>query len=125
MLNLIVRNNKNLFNLKIYYNGIEIGNSVSGSINRNSSMIYNINIKSKFQGFGYGNYLLQSTENLLTFKNQNLRNIILVAYQKDNIGNNLINFYKKNNYEIIKDNYNTYDDGENIYNLYKMIKFLK
>ena len=124
MLNLIVRRNKNLFNLIMYYNGIEIGNSVFASINKTNSMIHNINIKTEYQGFGYGNYLLNSTENLLML-NQNLRNISLVAYQKDNIGNNLINFYKKNNYIIIKDNYNTYDDGEYIYNLYKMTKFLK
>ena len=121
-MNLIVMRNKKLFTLNMYYNGIEIGKSVSASINKNKSMIYNINIKSKYQGLGYGNYLLNSTENLLLLENNNLRNISIVVYQKDD---NLINFYKKNNYDIIKDSNNIYDDGEYIYNLYQMIKFIK
>ena len=85
MLNLIVRRNKNLFNIKIYNNNIKIGSSISGSIDKNNSIIHNINIIKSYQGLGYGKYLLSSTENVLFLNNQNLKNINLIAHQRDDI----------------------------------------
>ena len=107
------------------YKNIEIGNSISATLNNKKSIIHNININQNFQGSGYGKYLLNSTENILLLDNNKLNSISLVAYDKDTIGNNLIDFYKKNGYILVKDYCSIYDDGENIFNLHKMSKFFK
>ena len=123
MIHLLVKRINNLFNVKLYYNNIEIGNSISATLNNKKSMIHNININRNFQGSGYGKYLLNSTENILLLDNNKLNSINLVAYEKDTIGNNLLDFYKKNDYILVERECCIYDDGENIYNLHKMTKF--
>ena len=97
MFRLLVNKNRMFPKIKMYHNGINIGNTTY-SVNNNNCVIQNLYIEPQFRKNNFGQFLMLQTEEIVKNDYDNINKFIINAYEKNS--GTLVKYYQDIGYNI-------------------------